>query len=92
MADIHIKMKHDKDAQKLQQHIASIIEKEAGKFYAKVAWEKDMCHFSGPAVGTLQVQNKQIDVQIKLGLLTKPFEGEIAKNVETALQKAIQEC
>ena len=92
MADIHMKFKHDKDAQKLQQQIANILETEAGKFRIKVTWQEDVCHFSGPVTGTLQVEKTHIDLQIKLGLLTRPFKGEISKNVEAAVQKAIETC
>lgn len=92
MADIHIKFKHDKDAQQLKKHIADTMKQEAGKFRTKVSWQENVCHFSGPVTGTLQVQAKHIDVQISLGLLTKPFKGEISKNVETALRKAIKAC
>ncbi|MEM7588990.1 MAG: polyhydroxyalkanoic acid system family protein [Myxococcota bacterium] len=92
MADIHIKFKHDKDAQQLKQHIADTMKKEASKFRTQVLWKADVCHLSGPVTGTLHVQPKHIDVQISLGLLTKPFKGEISKNIEIALRKAVKAC
>ncbi|MEM7496077.1 MAG: polyhydroxyalkanoic acid system family protein [Myxococcota bacterium] len=86
MADILITMDHDKSAQEVKRLLKAAMKKEADKFGVETTWRGDICHFGGPVTGTLTVAEKDVEVELFLGLLTKPFKKEIARNIERALQ------
>lgn len=89
MADIRITMDHDKSAQEVKRLLKTAMKKEDGKFGVETTWRGDICHFGGPVTGTLTVAEEDVEVELSLGLLTKPFKKEITGNIKRALQDAL---
>ena len=92
MADIQIQIKHNKNTKQLKKEISQAINQKVDEFRMTADWDGLTCNLTGPAKGILKLQDKHIDVEISLGLLIKPFKGEVKKRVEAALNAAIAAC
>ncbi|MFA7291196.1 MAG: polyhydroxyalkanoic acid system family protein [Rhodocyclaceae bacterium] len=82
MSDINICRKHGKtikQARKAAEHLASELQADLEMTYS---WEGDVLNFQRPGVkGQLTMDDQEVAIQIKLGLLFSAFKPMIEKEV-----------
>ena len=91
MSHISIKRAHHAtlaDAKKLADKVAAKLNKE---YDLNSQWEGDVLRFDRSGLhGTLSVGAKDIQVDVKLGLLMAAFKGPIQSAMETQLDRLIK--
>lgn len=91
MSHISIKRAHHAtlaDAKKLADKVAAKLNKE---YDLNSEWDGDVLHFDRSGLhGTLSVGAKDIQVDVKLGLLMAAFKGPIQSAMQTQLDQLIK--
>lgn len=90
MSDIKMVRRHHlsvKDAKKIAQKTADDLATEYG---LESEWEGDRIVFKRSGVeGFLHVDDRQIDLNVKLGFLLKPFKFKIESHIERHLDELL---
>jgi putative polyhydroxyalkanoate system protein len=90
MSDIHFKRSHQlslKDAKKVAQKAADDL---AAEYDLESEWDGDTLHFHRSGVeGHIHVTDSQIDLNVKLGFLLRPFKATFEKHIEGNIEKML---
>ncbi len=88
MADINIKRAHGTTLAKAKKAALGIAQQLEDKFELECDWDGNCANFTRTGVnGTLEVSKTDVEIEIKLGLLFKPFKGPIQSAIEQNLDK-----
>ncbi len=88
MTTIHIQRKHRLAPNELRRHVDALADDLQRKLSAKYHWEGDTLHFSRTgASGTITLDPEQLEIQIKLGLLLRPFTNAVEQSVSEYLDE-----
>ena len=86
MADIHIKRAYGTTLAKAKKAALTIATQLEKKFELETDWDGNCCTFERAGVdGELVVDKTNIDIEITLGFLFKPFKGKIQAAIEENL-------
>ena len=55
----------------------------------KLAWNGDVCTFSGPAKGRLAIMDDRVEIEVKLGMAARLVKGKIETKIKEGLAKAL---
>ncbi len=88
MTTIHIQRDHTLSRDKLHKHVDALAEELQSELAAQYHWEGDTLHFSRKgASGTIKLEPKQLEVQIKLGVLLRPLKAKVEKTINKYLDE-----
>lgn len=98
---MHVTLKHPQTKEAAIAHIKKMLHESRGKLAeAQVTdfeekWEGDTLHFSFTAQkqhlsGTLEVRDREFDLNVKLPLALRLFEKRIEKMIEAQASKMLQ--
>ena len=86
MSQIHVSKKHhlgQKEARKTAEKLAKKLAKE---YNAKYAWKGDDLEFTSTGVnGQLHIKDDEVEIDMKLGLVMRPFKSRIEKGLRAEL-------
>jgi putative polyhydroxyalkanoate system protein len=92
MANIHIKRAHNLEQAEVRERIEKIASRLQDKLEAKMSWEGDTLNIKrSGATGSMEVGEKFIDCNVKLGMLLMPLKGAIESALNEAIDKALSE-
>ena len=92
MADIAKKQEHNLDREILRSRLCDLAEEMKSKFGVKYEWDGDTCKLSGSALkrGTLTMTDKDISLELTLGMMGKMIKGQIEKEIDARLAKILE--
>jgi len=89
MADIKVTRAHAHGKEGARERCARMLDKMKDGVGLKLTWDGDTCRFTGPAEGTLVVNDESVDVEVKLGFAAKIMKGKIEQRLNEGLDKAL---
>ncbi len=89
MADIKMSRAHEYTKDEAKKRIDRLLVKMSERMGLKCEWQGDTCTFTGPAKGEIKVGEKNVDVEVKLGLAAKMMKGMIEKQLSDGLDRAL---
>ena len=93
MSDIKYVRSHNlslKEAKKVAQKTADDL---ADEYDLKSEWNGDTLHFHRTGVeGRMHVNDKEIDLSVKLGFLLKPFKAKFEQHIERHLDELLAQA
>lgn len=93
MSDIKYVRRHSlplKEAKKIAQRTADDLAEE---YSLKSEWNGDTLHFHRTGVeGHMRVTTSEIDLNVKLGFLLKPFKAKFEQHIERHLDELLDEA
>ena len=91
MSNVNVVVAHSKDPAEIKSGLSQFEEMFA-KYMVKMAWSGDRAALSGPVSGSIEIRAREIEVNIKLGMMAKMagidpqrLEGSIRKRLSAAL-------
>lgn len=82
MAVIKVKRKHDLGAKKARATVTKLAKKLKKDLDADYHWEGSTLQFSRKgATGHIDVSERELKIEIKLGMLLSPLKGKIEKTI-----------
>ena len=86
MSDIRITRAHKRSKDQVRQLAEGIAAQLADEYQVQYEWVGDAIQFKRSGVsGTIAINDQDIDVTAKLGMLVKPFKAKIASGIEEFL-------
>ena len=90
MADIDISRPHGMTLKQAKQAAQQVADDMARDYGVSSAWAGDTLNFSRAGVsGVLVVDAVQMQVQLQLGFLFKPFAGQVREQLEANFDKLL---
>lgn len=90
MADIEIERSHRLGLTQLKERLGGLEEKLLDRYGVKLTWRGNEAEVRGTGVsGTLSVDEAQVAVNLKLGLLMRPLAGKIREAMEKQIDRAL---
>lgn len=90
MATITMEQNHQLGLDGARERVRGLIPTLVNKYGVKVDWRGDDAHFSGKGFsGVLRVKADRVAIDLKLGLLARPFAGKIKTAMADHVQKAL---
>ena len=88
MALIHIEREHHLTREQARAKVEEFAQNLQDEFKIKHAWDGDVMRFKrSGAAGMIAVDDKTVDVKIKLGIALRPMRGKIEKAIHKSLDK-----
>ena len=88
MSQIHIQREHRSTPDQVKQQIEGLAETLKERLAAEYHWQDDTLSFERKgASGHILVDDRQVEVRIKLGLLLRPFKSSVEEAVERYLDE-----
>lgn len=88
MADIHIVQAHNLTPEKARAAAQQVADKMAQEYDLACTWDGDVLRFGrGGVEGTLTLDERQAQMQIKLGFLYNAFSSAIENKVSENMRK-----
>jgi putative polyhydroxyalkanoate system protein len=88
MAEISIVQEHHLTPKKAREAAQKVADKIADEYDLECAWEGDVLHFERSGVqGSLTLEKKQVEMNIKLGFLMSVFASAIEAKVAENMKK-----
>ena len=88
MATVKVKRPHQLDPSKARQTVEQLAKKLQKELDAEYHWEGSSLVFSrSGASGHINVGDKEVQVEIRLGMLLGPLKGKIQKNIEEEIDR-----
>ena len=82
MSLIHIRREHRLPRDRVKEQINGLAEELKARLEADYAWQDDTLTFKRTgASGRIVVEDREVDVQIKLGMLLKPFRSTVEQAI-----------
>lgn len=93
MADIDIRRPHTLDEDEARNLANQVASELGGTLGLSHDWRGDELHFDGMGVkGHIHVQDSEVHVRVRLGLLTSPLKGSIEQGIHSQLDKLLREA
>ncbi len=90
MANISMEQKHDLGLDGARDRVRGLVPTLIDKYGVEVNWRGDDAHFSGRGFsGVLRVMADRVAIELKLGLLARPFAGTIERAMAEHVRKAL---
>ncbi|MGD8311663.1 MAG: polyhydroxyalkanoic acid system family protein [Gammaproteobacteria bacterium] len=90
MSHIHIRKKHTLGKQRARKTAEQIAGKLASEYNATCRWKKDNLEFSSSGVnGCLHVSGDEVEIQVDLGLMLRPFRAKIENGIIAQLDEIL---
>lgn len=90
MSVIRIKRQHNLPMDQARQQVRDVVARLQQKFDATYTWKDDTVSFKrSGASGQISVDDKQIDVEVKLGLVLSPMRASVEKAIKDYLDENI---
>ena len=88
MADIHIVQEHSLTPDRARAAAQKVADKMAAEFELACSWHGDVLRFERSGVeGTLALEERRANMQIKLGFLFSAFASAIESKVADSMRK-----
>ncbi|MFM1892288.1 MAG: hypothetical protein RLZ44_1365 [Pseudomonadota bacterium] len=88
MAVIKVKRRHKLGAEQARSTVEDLAKKLQKELDAKCHWEGDTLRFSrAGASGHIDVKERELEVEIKLGMLLSPLKGKIEQTIREEIDK-----
>jgi putative polyhydroxyalkanoate system protein len=90
MATIHIRREHQLDHDTVKKEVQRIADKLSKDLSAKYNWEGDRLVFKrSGANGHIDLNQGEVDIEIKLGMVLTPMKGAIEKKLTDYLDERL---
>lgn len=88
MSDICIKRSHNCNEQEVREKVQALIEKLVGKYGGHYIWEGNRANYHCSGVtADLCFDERELNVEVKLGLLMKAFKSVIEGEINQYMEK-----
>jgi putative polyhydroxyalkanoate system protein len=88
MAVIKVKRRHKLGADQARATVEELAQKLEQELNAKYHWEGDTLRFSrSGASGHIDVKDRELAIEIKLGMLLSPLKGKIERTIQDEIDK-----
>lgn len=88
MATVKVSQAHSMSVADAKKRLGEVFSAYAAKFGIKQHWDGDKLKLNGSGFeGHANVTGKSIDVEVKLGLATSVFKGQVESNLKSELEK-----
>jgi len=78
MSTIKIHRKHNLDDTQIREHLQSLLEQFSSEYGIRHQWQGDMLELErSGAKGFIRLQTGELELELKLGMLLRPFKGKI---------------
>jgi putative polyhydroxyalkanoate system protein len=85
---IRINRKHNMPLDQARQQVREVVDKLQRKIAADYTWNRDTVSFKrSGASGRIKVDDRQIDVEVKLGLVLSPMRSSVEKAINDYLDE-----
>ncbi len=94
MSEIHFKKEHSFGKEKAREIIQEYADKygeQLKKFKIEFQWDGDTINLSGPAKGTIEVREENVEVSVKLGLAARMLKGRIEEGMKSGIEKVMKD-
>jgi putative polyhydroxyalkanoate system protein len=90
MTTINLEQSHSLGLEGARTRVEGLVPTLVDKYGVKVDWRGDNAHFAGKGFsGVLQVRADTVAIDLKLGLLARPFAGKIKSAMAEHVRKAL---
>lgn len=91
MAKINLKHAHNLDPVIAKQKVQELFDAFSSRFGIKTRWEGSTIHLSGSGFdGTAVVSDKDVDVNVNLGMMVSAFKGQVESGLKAELEKRLR--
>lgn len=91
MADIKLVRRHALPVARAKAIVQTVADDLARQYSLTSDWEGDTLHFQRQGVdGRMRVTNSEIDLDVTLGFLLKPFKGRLLDHIEHTFDKLLK--
>lgn len=91
MPNIHFQTAHHLSKESAKQKLQSVADQLKNRLGAKCTWQGDTLTFErSGASGSIDVTDKDVTVDVELGMMLTPFKGEIERQIKSQLQSSLQ--
>ncbi len=88
MSDIHIKRAHGTTLVKAKKAAQNIADKMQDSLELETEWDGNTLWFERTGVnGMIEVSKTEITIEVKLGMMLKPFKAKIQETIEQNMDK-----
>jgi putative polyhydroxyalkanoate system protein len=88
---IRIRRRHGMRQEDARKRVETVAEELGRKLSADYHWESDDLVFRrAGATGRIRVDAEHVDIQVQLGLLLRPLEDGIRRDIESRLDRALE--
>jgi putative polyhydroxyalkanoate system protein len=90
MSEIRVEQRHTMGAAEAKKRVVALEPRLQERYGLDLTWTDDNASFSGKGFsGSLRVGADRVTIELKLGLLVRPFAGRIADAMREVLAKAL---
>lgn len=90
MSNISLEQTHDLGLEGARERVEKLVPALIKQYRVAVDWRGNDAHFSGKGFqGVLRIMADRVAVDLKLGLLARPFAGTIEKAMAEHVRKAL---
>ena len=90
MADVTVRRAHRHSIDEVKQRFAAVEQKLKERFGVVLAWSGANAEIKGRGVsGSVTISGTDVAIDLKLGLLVRPFAGRIREGLERELEESI---
>jgi putative polyhydroxyalkanoate system protein len=90
MPDISIRREHALGVRKAKIIMDKMAERLAEEYDLETQWEGDMLRFRrGGIAGNMRVEDNLLEIDMDVGMMLRPFRGQIEEHLHTALDKML---
>jgi putative polyhydroxyalkanoate system protein len=91
MPNIHFQTAHHLTKESAKQKLDSVAQQLTNRLGATCHWQGDRLVFDrSGANGSIDVSDKDVTVDVDLGMMLTPFKSEIEKQIKQQLQQSLQ--
>lgn len=90
MAAISVKHQHQLSDDEVRGHIDELARKLANELDAGYRWEGNVLRFErSGASGVIELKTSMVEINVKLGMLLRPFRGKVEQSINDYLDQHI---
>lgn len=91
MPNIHFQTAHHLSKSSAKQKIEDVAQQLKNRLGADYRWQGDTLTFDrSGAKGSIDVTDKDVTVDVDLGLMLTPFKGEIERQIQQQVKQSLQ--
>ncbi|MFM7204998.1 MAG: polyhydroxyalkanoic acid system family protein [Myxococcota bacterium] len=91
MAKINLKHAHNLDRASAKQKVQELFDAFSSRFGIKTRWDGDTIVLSGSGFdGSAVVGDKDVDVNVNLGMMVSAFKGQVESGLKAELEKRLK--
>lgn len=93
MSDIRINRPHQLGLDRARQAVTVLADDLSSHYGVHYHWQNNHLLFKHQGVeGRMQVDDRQVDLQVKLGFLMKPWRGKLETEIRHRLERMLSEA